>query len=289
MLLLEKHITRAGEKLGVTQSAMSLSLRQLRQLFHDDLLVRGQHGKMTLTPLAKYLLPYVREAIDATKKAFTAHIPFDSATSNRKYRIGVSSYIALVLLPRLIQILIKEAPQIKIVHHLVLEKEDLDVFEDQGVDIIIGNFPNAPVALKFSSLFSDRGVLVADKHHPFMKKKSITLKDFLKYPQIFTLFENETENKSILAKLEKQSIKLLPRLITHDPLLALQVLPGTMLITNTAVKLAKSFLQPLGLAMKEAPYSAPSYHANMYWHPTKHNDPSHSWLRKLIKEHCATE
>jgi hypothetical protein len=54
-------------------------------------------------------------------------------------------------------------------------------------------------------------------------------------------------------------------------------------MTNTVEKLAKPFIEPLGLTMCETPYKLRKYHAKMYWHARDHNDPAHLWLRGLIK------
>ena len=71
--------------------------------------------------------------------------------------------------------------------------------------------------------------------------------------------------------------------MTPHTLIALQVLPGTLLMTNTVEMLAKPFIEPLGLAMHETPYKLRHYNAKMYWHTRDHNDQGHQWLRDLIK------
>src|SRR3990167_9178318 len=72
-------------------------------------------------------------------------------------------------------------------------------------------------------------------------------------------------------------------LMTPHTLIALQVLPGTLLMTNTVEMLAKPFIEPLGLRMHETPYKLRHYNAKMYWHTRDHNDQGHQWLRDLIK------
>src|ERR1700722_6325781 len=101
VLLREQNVSRAGAKLGITQSAMSLALKQLRYIYQDDLLVRGQSSKMTLTTFAKTLLPQVNQALQAVDTVFTAHLPFEPKHSQRTFHIGMSDYIAFVLLPKL--------------------------------------------------------------------------------------------------------------------------------------------------------------------------------------------
>lgn len=73
-------------------------------------------------------------------------------------------------------------------------------------------------------------------------------------------------------------------LITPHTLIALQALPGTLLMTNTVIKLAKPFIEPLGLKMLPTPYKLRPYNANMYWHARNQSDKGHQWLREIIKE-----
>lgn len=282
-LLREQNVSRAGAKLGITQSAMSLALKQLRHIYQDDLLVRGQSSKMTLTTFAKTLLPQVNQALQAVDTVFTAHLPFEPKHSQRTFHIGMSDYIAFVLLPKLMQTITKQAPNIKIVQHAINYLDSVKPFDELALDVVIGDFPKAPLTLKTTGLFSDKGVIVADKRHPLMKQSRFTLKSMLHYPQVFVALESQPEENFIAKILEEKGYQVEISLITPHTLIALQALPGTLLMTNTVEMLAKPLIKPLGLAMRETPYSLRHYHAKMYWHAKDHNDPAHQWLRGLIK------
>ena len=283
-LLREQNVSKAGARLGITQSAMSLALKQLRHIYQDDLLVRGQSSKMTLTTFAKTLLPQVNSALHAVEMAFTAHLPFEPKLSQRTFHLGMSDYIAFVLLPKLMQTITKQAPNIKIVQHAVNYLDSIKPFEELALDVAIGDFPKAPLTLKTVGLFSDKGVIVADKHHPLMKQKSFTLKSMLHYPQVFVALESQPEENFIAKMLEDKGHHVEISLITPHTLIALQTLPGTTLMTNTVERLAKPFIKSLDLAMRETPYLLRHYHAKLYWHAKDHNDPAHQWLRGVIKQ-----
>lgn len=282
-LLTEQNVSKAGHKVGITQSAMSTSLKQLREIYKDDLLVRGQHGKMTLTTLAKSLIQPVRQALLATETAFTAHIPFKEKDSSRTFHVGMSDYLALLLMPKLMKAITKTAPKVKIIQHAINHLDSLKPFEDLSLDIVIGQFSDAPQSLKVTSLFTDKGVIAADKKHPLFHKKAVTLKEYSKYPQVFVSLESERDKNALIQHIENQGCKLDVSLMTPHTIIALQTLPGTLMISNVVENLANPFLKMLGLAILEPPYKVKDYHAQLYWHLRDQNDSGHQWLRELIK------
>jgi DNA-binding transcriptional LysR family regulator len=283
-LLTEQNVSKAGERIGITQSGMSITLGQLRKLYNDDLLVRSSHGHMQLTAFAKKLIQPVKEAMFHAEAVFVASAPFDPVTSVRTYHIGMSDYIAFVLLPILMQKVIKLAPHVKIVQHAVNHMDNLELFEKYNLDVVIGDFQTVPGSLKTTQLFTDQGVIVADKHHPAFRDKVLTVKKLLEYPQVFVTLESQPEENFIVEMLKKMGHKVTISLMTPHTLIALQTLPGTQLMTNTVIRLAEPFLQSLGLMMRETPYKLRQYRAKLYWHARDHNDKGHIWLRELIKD-----
>lgn len=283
-LLSEHNVSKAGEKVGITQSAMSITLGQLRSIYKDDLLVRGPQGRMQPTDFAKNLAKPVREAMRQVEAVFVAHAPFEPADSARTFHIGMSDYIAFVLLPKLMQEIAHIAPDIKIVQHAVNHMDSLKHFEEFKLDVVIGDFKSVPKSLKTTQLFTDKSVIVADKKHPAFQGEKLTTKKFSDYPQVFVALESQPEENFIAEMLKKMGYPVKVSLMTPHTLIALQALPGTVLMTNTVEKLAGPFIEQLGLAMHETPYKLRDYQAKLYWHARDQNDQGHQWLRGLIKE-----
>lgn len=140
------------------------------------------------------------------------------------------------------QTITKQAPNIKIVQHAVNYLDSIKLFEESALDVAIGDFSKAPLTLKTTGLFSDKGVIVADKHHPLMKQKSFTLKNMLRYSQVFVALEGQPEENFIVQMLEEKGHQVDIALMTPHTLIALQTLSGTTLMTNTVERLAKPFL-----------------------------------------------
>jgi|SRR5579885_815341 DNA-binding transcriptional LysR family regulator len=282
-LLNEQNVSKAADRVGITQSAMSITLGQLREIYNDDLLVRGQQGRMQLTSFARLLIQPVKEALSHAEAVFIAHVPFDASRAERTFHIAMSDYIAFVLLPRLMQQIIHTAPNIKIVQHSINHIDNMVPFEEFELDVAIGDFQSAPKNLITTKLFTDRGVIVADKKHPAFKNGKLTLTEFLKHPQVFVALESHPEQSCVAELLKKLGHQVKINLMTPHTLIALQALPGTLLMTNTVERLARPFIQSLQLEMQPTPYKLPRYQANLYWHARNQNDPGHQWLRQLIK------
>src|SRR6185503_20223470 len=112
-LLEERNVTRAARRLNVTQSAMSASLKRLREALGDPLLV--QHGRtMVPTPHALELAPEVVRALAGLRNLISAGTAFDPQRSQRRYRIAASDYITTVLLVPLLRLLEHEAPFVRL-------------------------------------------------------------------------------------------------------------------------------------------------------------------------------
>src|SRR5690606_22381596 len=107
-LVAERHATRAAERIGLTQPAVSHALNRLRALFGDPLFVRSPRG-MTPTSLAQEIAPSVRSILEQVEGVLRGQRAFDPAESTRQFVVGLSDYAAFVLLPRLIARLDHEA------------------------------------------------------------------------------------------------------------------------------------------------------------------------------------
>lgn len=280
-LLTEVHVSRAAEKVGIGQSAMSAALKQCREIFDDPLLSRGGRGQMTLTPYAETLRAQVRKNLDDIAQTFSGKSAFSPTHSERTFHIGMSDFVAFVVLPDLLKRLRAQAPKVKIIQHAL---NHLSITREMdNLDLAIGNFPQAPTQLKAQQLFSDTGVIVGDKHHPIFKKPRLTLKSLCQYPQIFVSLEGQPEKNFIQDYLIDEGCDPKTLLITPHTMIPMQCLAGTDTLTHTVTRLAKPFLKTNGLAMKPAPYAHfPDYVARQYWHMKWDKDPAHQWLRQVI-------
>lgn len=283
-LLNAKNVTIASKLIGVSQSSMSTSLKQLRQLFNDELLVPGQYKIMQLTPLGISLLDRTRELVNQIDSVFNVNELFNPETSQRIFRIGMTDLIAMNLLQPLMNKIEVLAPNIhiKIVHPKYLTATD--VFESNQLDILVGSFENIPTNLKSQLLFTDELRVVSCIKHPISKKTELNLDDFLKYPLIqFALddvpYQNNLDkyfdyNKAVLVSIS-QAI---------TPLLSLS---GTNYLMITLKSVADKIKDKVGLKSYSTLFLNDPFICKQYWHPKDDKDHAHRWLRCLLKEIAA--
>lgn len=289
VLLKERHVTRAGRKLHLSQSAMSNILKQLRETFNDELFVRGARSSMIPTPRALELAIPVREALEKATLVFAAKESFDPATAQRAFTIAMSDYTEFVLLPVLVKRLRQVAPQINfIIKHLnYFTPEHVTELEADKIDLAIGIYAEIPLRLNSESLFEDYAVVVGAKKNPLLKKP-LSLQEFAAANHLIVLFfedRSQTLSDRIVdqAGLTRRAVVT----VSHN-LPAIYLLPETDLITLMLQRVVCKFAQTLPLAYQPAPYENPIAVVSQVWHSKNESDPAQRWLRNFVKEVVAT-
>jgi DNA-binding transcriptional LysR family regulator len=281
-LLSEKNVTQAGKKIFITQSAMSSALAQLRQLFNDPLLIReGRVMKPTLKALA--LAPQIHEILQKIRLTVTPN-DFDPKTANHTFRIGMSDYVEYVLLPKLLPLLDKYAPNIrlKIFHMNNLDKKEF--FDEFQLDLAIGViFNKAPESLSTELLFTDKSVCVADANNPLMKNK-FTLKKYLEAKHMVILLPEEPYRSCIDKTLDKLGYKRNSVISIPHMIPGLFALVNTSLIVTTTTLIAHPIAKSLKLAVQKPPFKTEPLEVMQAWSKQLENSPSHIWLRGLVRQ-----
>ena len=167
VLLRERNVTRAAEELGISQPAMSNSLRRLRSLFDDPILVRTSEG-MSPTDRALELQPLVRNVLAAAELAVLPKTVFDPSESERIFRIMASDYTEATLLPKLLQRLSVEAPAVRLD---IMTPSDVSFHDvERGkVDLVINRFDSLPQSFHQIHLWDDSFSCVLRADNPVIK------------------------------------------------------------------------------------------------------------------------
>lgn len=277
VLLQERSVTRAAQQLNVTQSAMSASLKRLRESFGDELLVQ-QGKKMIPTQHALDLAPIVSETLVRLKALLATSTRFDPAKSMRRFRICASDYITTVLFVPLLQRLQIEAPGIRI-ELLLPGVESASQLEAGKVDLIItpdifleGSHPS-------QLLFQERFVVVGSRDNP-MLAAPMSREIFLKGSYIVVRMSNRDTfiEKELLGLVPDRCIEVAAQSFVQVPWL----LSGTNLLSVMHERLAKSAAPLFGLTFVEAPFKLPEMREMMQHHTARTNDAGLAWLRQRI-------
>lgn len=162
-LMTERSATRAGLRLGLSQSAISHGLRRLRLTLDDELFVRGAQG-LQATPRAVEISSAVRDALKLLDGAVSPR-GFDPATSDRRFTVFAGGYVGAVLMPGVVERILRSAPRVR------LKVRDLDApiadALDRGTaDMVISSFEHIPARFHYEPLFEETAVWGVRAGHP---------------------------------------------------------------------------------------------------------------------------
>ena len=281
-LLEERHVTRAAQKVFITQSAMSIALGQLRELLQDEILVRSAQG-MIPTQRAIELQPQVQRLLHEIKALVHPPSVFDPATAKRTFRIGMNDYTEFLVLPRLLTKIAKIAPNIslQVVNLNMLDQHEL--FTTERLDLAVGMFfeKNTPLATEF--LFRESGVCVARKSHPLIQKP-LTLKRFLQAKHIAINLCPVPTLSRIDRALRKLGVERDVALGLPHMIAAFYLVRHTDHLLVSMRGMAEELIKPFNLAMQELPFVSESVDIFMAWPKLYTTDSAHTWLRTLLHE-----
>ncbi|KZZ59647.1 hypothetical protein A3762_04520 [Oleiphilus sp. HI0125] len=273
----ERKLTKAAEVLHITQPAVSNSLARLRAHFSDELFVR-QSGQMVPTPLTENIIERVREALASLQSSLNEHDAFDPLQSTRTFRFSMNDTSEAYVLPRLMYVLQKEAPNIQIESYSIPRSDMVRAFSagelDFALDVPIINdsdLVNTPIA-------DDRYVCVAHHEHPRIQG-DLSLDQYMKEAHIHVSSRRKGGGQidAVLARLGLQrEIKLR---IQHSRAASPIVAQTDMLLT-----IPESLTQGTELQILELPFAIPKLDWHLYWAQRHENDRAHQWMRERIFE-----
>lgn len=271
-------ITRTGEIFGLSQPAASRVVERLRRALADPLLVRGSRGYV-LTKRAEALKPFVanvRVSIDAV----FAPDEFDPQTASRTFRIGSTDYGALTVLADLSRTMMQVAPATRL--EIAPWAEDtLKRLEEGSLDAAL--YPEAPLPqdFHFKPLFRDDYALALD--NAFAPIDGLKLEEIWLRRRIVVLYPDGRRlmPDDVLGDLGAPADLIALR--TPYFTSATWALPGTSMIMALPSRVAKRLAQAARLLTVPLATLVPDFSYRLVWHARVHNDPSHRWLRALIK------
>lgn len=290
VLLRECNVTRAAEELGISQPAMSNSLRRLRDLFGDPILVRTSDG-MTPTDRALELQPMVRKVLSAAEQAILPKTEFEPMESNRIFRIMASDYTESTLLPVLLRQLRKQAPNIRLD---IMTPSDVSFHDvERGkVDMVINRFDSLPQSFHQVHLWDDSFSCVMSANNPVKDRWS--LESYLSSKHIWVsktgmgvgvgMTPDDVQRLGWVDEaLSKQGVKRDISLFTRHYQVALLLAEQDDLIVTIPSMSAKSIANSDKVVILDPPFEIERMRLKMVWSPLLQHDPGHRWLRQLIK------
>ena len=283
-LLREKNITRAAEKVFVSQPAMSAALHRLRDYFGDPLLVRIGRD-MELSPRAQSLVDPVREALLLIQATLGSQPTFTAATTQREFTLIMSEEAVPGLLPAILERVSSEAPGIRINIELISQSA-LSRLEYGDADLCLSmdsprlyDIRAFPDALRSTRLRPVRWICAVDRNHPTVGD-SITREQYFSLPHVFARPNGAAATQQFVRRLLGID---LPVHITVPSLLHLPlVVSGTRLIATMPERIAQMCTAASPVKMFPLPFETEPLHEVLLWHKRNDADPAHAWFRELI-------
>jgi DNA-binding transcriptional LysR family regulator len=274
-LLEERHVTRAADRLALSQPAMSRALQRLRRHFGDELLVRGPDG-YSLTPRAERLRAQLATVITDLNQLFATET-FDPATAAQSFRLAVSDYTFSALGPALVRQIMAESPNSTVICE-PLDARSFDKLDAGTVDLVIYGRA-APDQYRTQHLFTDQFVCVVAAEHPLAQRKSMSLTQYLQWPHL----NIDIGQRGVDMLLEARSSPRRIAVAMPYHVLGTSILPGTELVLTIPARLASEFADPRRTRILDAPREFGDVHFYAAWHPRLDEDSSHSWLRGIVR------
>lgn len=283
-LLRERHVTRAAERLDISQSSMSVSLAKLRDLLGDELLMRSGTGWMP-TELALLLWPRVQDAIAALERVLEPP-RFDPAQAAHTFRLIVIDYIDLLMMPAVMRRIRSEAPNVRLQVMQTNPHHFGEMMAAGELDLALTYFPNAPDYLKGRRLFSDRFLGLAAGSHP-VHHTALDVAGFCDLPHItIEPVSAQIYNVQIDAALEPHGLRRRVQMIKPSFLALPFVLETSDMVACIPARLARRMTRMADVAPFDLPLDLPTFDVRMLWHARTDHSPAHMWLREVMAD-CA--
>jgi DNA-binding transcriptional LysR family regulator len=282
-VLTERNVTRAAERLGMTQPAVSNALTRLRLLFDDELFVR--RGKeMAPTPRALSLAGPTRKALDLIQASLAHPDAFDY-TEGHTFRLGIHDLGEAVLLPRFLQWLEQLGARVR----LDIRREPGAALCDEmrlgNVELVLDHVVIPGEEFRRKRVMDLELVPLVRRDHPTVGQ-SLTLDEYAALEHVIL---EPREGQTNLAEHTLAIMGRSRRVRAQVPhyLSMPFIVSQSNLICTLPLPLARLFEQHFPVRVVSCPLPIHPIPLFMMWHACQDADPAHKWLRRSVIELCS--
>ena len=277
VLLSENNVTRAAQRLNLSQPSVSVQLARLREIFSDPLLLPGPRG-MQPTARADELRGPLRDALLALELAVAPVQAFDPATATQTWRVAATDYMASAILLPALNALRTASPASRLAVFELQPSRLIQQADRDEVDLFFHTHDGAPAGLHQRLLFRERYVLAGRAGHPALRSP-LSLAQFCQLEQVIVSpdgggFSAATDSALANLGLARRVVLSVPHF-----LFMLETLRNSDLVAVLPERLVRG---QSGLVVVEPPLAVAGFEMLMLWHERWHRDPAHQWLRQFI-------
>jgi DNA-binding transcriptional LysR family regulator len=277
----EQNLTRAAEKLHLTQPALSHALSRLRDLFRDQLFTRSGRG-MLPTPLARTLIGPVRDALKTLERGLFPGQAFDPANTPRNFVVGLRDVMETIWLPVLVKRMQHEAPLLTLASTRVA-RQDLETDLMAGTLDLAFDIP-LPVSsnVRHLPISEEKLAVLARRGHPGLAT-GLNLDTYLAQQHVLVSSRRRGPGLEDLV-LQQMGRQRKVALRCQSYLAACQVVQSTDLLLTMPERLAKALNLSIQNELLAFPGKSPHLSIHMYWSSAADNDPANVWLREQVAQ-----
>jgi len=280
----ERSVTRAGDRIGLSQPAVSAALNRLRHIFNDQLFVR--HGnEMTPTPRAEELAGFAREALIEIERMLRHGSGLELAELERTFTLMGADFFSMLLMPHLAGRVAESAPKVRL---RFLDSSRGDVAKlllENAVDMALERPLDMPEWTSSMLLFRSPFALIASARNGAVQEVAegqvLPLDLFCALPHALRSIDGSLSGMvdDALAKLGLRRRVTLA--LPHFQGVGMAVSQGPYLAA-VPIQFARVVKDTLGLRVFEPPISVPVPEVKLYWHSRHDGDAAHQWMRGQV-------
>jgi len=277
-IMRDRSVTRAGQRLSLSQPAMSHALTRLRHMLKDELFVRSPSG-MVPTPRADELATPVRMALEGLQQSLEP-VSFEPSNATATFRIAVDNYVAIVLVAPIAAHVARIAPGVTLDFRPSGTLNVLDQLDRSELHLAMG--PAGVLRERFSRrrLLQDQFVVVHRKGHPAGRTGEFSTEKLTTLPQLEI---SSAQFGPDFVDAGAGRSKPASRAVMRVPFLsAAQILATSDLVSVLPLNVAKTMTRSHPLVFQRLSRSPKPIEAAMIWLRRLDNQPAHAWLRDVI-------
>lgn len=277
-----RSVTLAGERMGMSQSAVSNALKRLRERFDDPLFVRTPNG-MVPSAVAIKLIEPVDEGLARLNQAIDQSRRFDPATSNQLFRIALNDIGQLVLMPPLLAKAQALAPRVRFETVEASPSNCRQLMVDGTIDLAIGSWQPLGTGVYQQRLFEESYVVLLSANHE-LRGETIEIQDYLDAAHIVYKPSGASYDAlhTILADLNVLDKRKVVLTAVHSLGLSTMVANSSMLLSLQERLALAMTVSRSDLRIAKLPFTVPLFPIKQQWHEQRHADAGHQWLRRLV-------
>jgi DNA-binding transcriptional LysR family regulator len=277
-IMRDRSVTRAGQRLGLSQPAMSHALTRLRHMLKDELFVRSPNGMMP-TPRAEELATPIRIALDGLEQSLEP-VQFEPSKATATFRIAVDNYAAIVLVAPIAAHIARIAPGVTLDFRPSGTLDVLEQLDRSELHLAMG--PSGLQGERFSRrrVLQDQFVVVHRKGHPAARAQEFSTEKLIALPQLEI---SSAQFGPDFVEAGAGRSKPTSRPAMRAPFLsAAQILATSDLVSVLPLNVAKTMTRSHPLVFQRLARSPKPIEAAMIWLRRLDNQPAHAWLRDVI-------